>query len=68
MMATKPLKQQFKRSELDKLSWSKCGECSESLLWAQDRSNLKMVPLEPKPIGGSEIDPLYRRHWCVREA
>lgn len=58
----------FARSELDgPIKFATCHTCKETMIWLQEKRTLKMLPLDPKPTGGTELDPVYSRHVCATD-
>lgn len=56
-----------RRSEMQDIRFGDCRECGTTIIWAQLKATLKMVPLDPKPTHGTETDPGYARHFCNNE-
>lgn len=54
------------RNDLDRLSFGECRDCKETVVFAMHKKTVKSVVLEPKPVGGSEVNPLYDRHACKK--
>jgi len=54
------------RSEMSGFHWATCPRCAESVVFATVK--MKNHSFDPKPVsGGSELDPIYSRHWCAKE-
>lgn len=56
-----------RRSELDKFDFGECSTCHETVIWARIKSSLQMIPLDPEPTHGTEIDRGYARHFCKKD-
>lgn len=61
----RPLVTKARRSELHDIRFSGCSTCKETIIWGLINATQKMVPFEPKPTHGTEIDPGYSRHFCA---
>lgn len=56
-----------RRSELSTFEFGECTDCNETVIWGKFKSTLKMIPLDPQPTHGTEIDRGYARHFCRKE-
>ena len=59
-----PFSHYYSRSQIDQLEFSECGDCKETIVWTTVKATQKKAPLNPKPVGGSEINPSYELHQC----
>lgn len=60
--------QYVSRSQMDGFKYGSCRHCKETVVHATVRAKLKDYDFDPKPIGGSEIDPAYDVHRCAKPA
>jgi hypothetical protein len=54
----------LERNQFDVLQFGECVTCNETVIRANDKRTREPYVLEPKPVGGTEINPLYDRHSC----
>lgn len=55
------------RSELATFEFGDCADCKETVIWGRVKKTQKDQPLNPKPTGGTEIDPTYSLHQCPKK-
>lgn len=60
--------QYVSRSQMEDFQWTQCMQCHESVVKARVRTTQKEQMFEPKPVGGTEMDPAYDRHLCKKSA
>lgn len=58
--------QYHSRSQLKDFKYGDCSSCQETIVWGTRTDTLQSIPLNPKPVGGSEINPAYERHLCPK--
>ena len=54
------------RSELQELRFGDCMNCQATVVRARVKKTLKDLTFDPKPTGGTEIDPVYSVHKCPK--
>ncbi len=52
------------RSGLDQLEFGECDRCHETVIRSTVKRTQKRQMFNPKPTGGTEIDPVYSVHSC----
>lgn len=52
------------RSELSNFQWSTCTRCGETIISATITASQKSHCFQPKPVGGTETNQIYDRHFC----
>lgn len=55
------------RSELEHFEYGECSTCRETVIFSVVKANQKRHAFDPKPVGGSEINPSYSIHVCKKE-
>lgn len=54
------------RSQLEQLEFGECDRCQETVIRSTVKNTQKREMFDPKPTGGTEIDPGYSVHSCRR--
>ena len=52
------------RNDLDKFQFGDCFKCKETVIRATNKRTQQYVVLDPKSVGGTELNQLYDRHVC----
>lgn len=52
------------RSKMETFIYDTCVRCKETVVTARMRDTQRNRSFDPKPTGGSEIDPVYTQHTC----
>lgn len=52
------------RSKMESIVFEDCGRCHETVITARMKDTQRNRSFDPKPTGGSEIDPVYSQHTC----
>ena len=58
--------QYVSRSQMETFVFDNCLQCRETVVRARVKSSQKTYSFNPKPVGGSEIDPAYDVHRCAQ--
>jgi len=53
------------RSDMTNFQWDTCRICSESIITAHVK--MQHRSFDPKPTGGTEMNPVYSTHVCPRK-
>lgn len=56
------------RNELEQFRFVDCSLCRETVISARVRATQKDTTFDPRPTGGSEINPVYSVHFCARDS
>lgn len=56
------------RGDLGQLEFGDCFRCRTTVIRSSVKRTTAAVVLDPRPVGGSEINPIYSRHTCPTAA
>lgn len=57
--------QYVSRSQMQTFEFGECSACHESVVRAIVKSSQRLHMFNPRPVGGTELDPAYDRHMCL---
>ena len=55
------------RNEMSSFQWSTCSQCHESVIVAMVTKTQRSHCFDTKPVGGTEMNRMYQKHWCKQE-